>query len=134
MYSKSFWFYERDKVIPEDLYPVEASNYILNNLDIENMRIYNDFNWGSYLEFRGIKAFIDSRSGMFCDEFNPGVTILEDWLAVSDETIEYNEIFKKYDITHILVRNNEDLYNNLEEDKLWNLIYEDEYFTLYEKK
>lgn len=43
-------------------YPVEIADYIVNNLDIDSMRIYNDFHMGSYLEFKGIKVFIDSRS------------------------------------------------------------------------
>lgn len=44
------------------VYPVEIADYIVNNLDIDNMRIYNNFHMGGYLEFKGIKVFIDSRS------------------------------------------------------------------------
>ncbi len=43
-------------------YPVEIADYIVENLDVDNMRIYNDFHMGGYLEFKGIKVFIDSRS------------------------------------------------------------------------
>lgn len=114
------------------MYPVEASEYILENLDVENIRIYNDFNWGSYLEFKGIKAFIDSRSGMFCDEFNPGVTILEDWLKVSDNEVDYNKVFDKYSITHVLVRDMEVLNEEIKENNLWHQIYKDDNFILYE--
>lgn len=129
----SFLSMQGYKYVDESMYPVEASEYILENLDVENIKIYNGFNWGSYLEFKGIKAFIDSRSGMFCDEFNPGVTILEDWLEIYDEKADYNEIFNKYNITHVLVQYMENLHDQIDSDKLWNKIYEDKYFTLYEK-
>ena len=42
-------------------YPVEASDWILSNLDVKNMKLYNEYNYGSYLLFRGIPVFIDSR-------------------------------------------------------------------------
>lgn len=127
----SFLRMQRDVYVEKDLYPVDATEYILNNLDIENIRIYNGFNWGSYLEFKGIKAFIDSRSGMFCNEFNPGVTILEDWLAIYNDKINHNEIFDKYNITHVLVQNIEELNKKVQNDMLWKQIYKDENFTLY---
>lgn len=133
LYSESFFLYQSQGVVDESIYPVKASNYILENIDIANMRIYNDFNWGSYLEFMGIKAFIDSRSGMFCSEFNSGVTILEDWLKISNEEIDYNEAFDKYKITHVLVRNVENLNEKIGKDNLWQKIYNDKNFTLYEK-
>lgn len=129
----SFLSMQRNKYVEESMYPIEASNYILENLDVDTIKIYNAFNWGSYLELRGIKAFIDSRSGMFCNEFNPGVTILEDWLAVYDEKLNYNEIFNKYEITHVLVQNKEKLNEKIDKDVLWKKIYQDKYFTFYEK-
>ena len=78
-----------DDYIPKNQYPIEASNYILEKLDINNIKVYNHLNYGSYLEFRGIKPFIDSRTGMFTTEFNPGITILEDAMKVESNVAEY---------------------------------------------
>lgn len=122
-----------DELIPKRDYPVELSEYILENVDLENMRIYNHFNYGSYLEYKGIKAFIDSRSGMFCEEFNPGCTILEDWYAVDNGDKDYSEIFEKYDITHVVSKKFDTLANKLEEDENYDLIYSDKYWVLYER-
>lgn len=52
-------------------YPIDLAEYILNNLEVQDMKIYNSFNFGSYLEFKGIPVFIDSRSEMYTEEFNP---------------------------------------------------------------
>ena len=65
----------REKYVNEKKYPVEAVNFIKENLDYINLRIYNSFNYGSYLELSGIPAFVDSRSEIFTEEFN-NVTIL----------------------------------------------------------
>lgn len=60
-----------DDYVETKVYPVDATEYILNNLEVNDMRIYNSFNFGSYLEFKGIPVFIDSRSGIYTEEFNP---------------------------------------------------------------
>ena len=124
----------RKELIPLDEYPVQLSDYILENIKTENMKLYNGFNYGSYLEFRGIKTFLDSRSEVFCEEFNPGCTVLKDWHSIYSGEGNYEEIFEKYEITHVITKNNEVLNKYLERNMNWKLIYEDEYWMLYEKK
>lgn len=125
------------KQIPKEfvdvaVYPVQATEYILENLDIENMRIYNGFNYGSYLELKGIPAFMDSRSEMYCEEFND-TTILQDVIALENGVVTYNEIFKKYDITHVLIPNYYRINPYIADDEEYHIIYQDDAFTLYEK-
>lgn len=114
-------------------YPVLATNYILNNINLDKMRIYNHFNFGSYLEFRGIKTFIDSRSGVFTEEFNPGCTVLKDWKEVSNLTQNYNDVFDKYKITHALLYVDEPIAKLIRNDSKWKYIYQDSTFILYER-
>ena len=114
-------------------YPVSATQYIIENCDTSNMRIFNHFNFGSYLEFKGIKAFIDSRSGIFTEEFNEGVTILEDWINVVEGRENYNTLFNKYNITHALLYNDEIISLYIGTDPNWNLIYQDDIFVIYER-
>src|SRR5699024_8643402 len=59
-----------DEFISSNVYPVEASKYIKENLDIENIRLYNEYNYGSYLLYEGIPVFIDSRADLYTPEFN----------------------------------------------------------------
>lgn len=118
--------------IEEKSYPINATNYILKNVDIESMRIYNHFNFGSYLEFNGIKVFLDSRSEVYCEEFN-NTRILKDWYISSHGNINYNLTFDKYDITHALLYNNEIINNYIKEDKNYKLLYKDDYFSFYER-
>ena len=92
----------REKYVNEKKYPVEAVNFIKENLDYKNLKIYNSFNYGSYLELSGIPAFVDSRSEIFTEEFN-NVTILKDWLETSRGNVNYNDTFAKYEIDYAIV-------------------------------
>ena len=42
----------------------------LENIDLENARFYNEYNYGSYMLFRGIPVFIDSRADLYAPEFS----------------------------------------------------------------
>ena len=123
----------KEPYINKKIYPVEAVDYIKNNLNYKNMKIYNHFNFGSYLEFCDIRAFVDSRSEIFCKEFND-VEILQDWLNVRDFKVHYDEIFKKYNIDYVLVYNEEGINTYLDKDSNYEKIYKDEYFSIYNVK
>ena len=114
-------------------YPKEATEWILKNVDYENMRIWNNFNWGSYLELNGIKVFIDSRSGMYTEQENKGCTVLNDWYLIDTDNADYADILNKYRITHVLLQKNEKINDYLAGDDNYNQIYEDGLFVLYEK-
>lgn len=122
--------------VDETKYPVDASTYILDNLDIENIRLYNEYNYGSYLLFRGIPVFVDSRADLYSPEFNEGVTVFNDFLnlsGVNNDNIE--ETLDKYDITHLIMYKNTKLRTFIKQDEeKYNLLYEDDYFCIYERK
>lgn len=118
--------------VDEKMYPIKAADYIIKNIDLDKLRLYNDFNDGAYLEFRGIKVFLDSRSEVYCEEFND-TTILRDWYAVSRIKTDYTGIFAKYKFTHLLLYNDAKLLISISKDSNYKPIYSDEYFVLYEK-
>lgn len=115
-------------------YPVDAAEYILKNVDTNNMRLFNHFNFGSYLEFKGIKTFIDSRSEIYTTQFNKNCTILKDWNNTQLGNIDYKETFEKYGITHALLYKTEVINQFIDDDPKWKNIYEDDEFVLYEKQ
>jgi len=125
-----------DKFIDEKSYPVEAATYILNNLDIENIRLYNEYNYGSYLLYRGIPVFIDSRADLYSPEFNKGINIFNHYLnlsGVNNDNIE--ETLDQYDITHMIMYKKAKLRTFIKQNKeKYNLLYEDDYFCIYERK
>ncbi len=122
--------------IDEKTYPVDAATYIVDNLDIKNIRLYNDYNYGSYLLFRGIPVFVDSRADLYTPEFNDGVTVFNDFLSLSgvnNDKIE--ETLDKYNITHLITTKKSKLRIFIKRDvEKYNLLYEDDYFSIYERK
>jgi len=125
-----------DEYIDKSSYPVEASKYIINELDIENIRLYNEYNYGSYLLYKGIPVFIDSRADLYSPEFNDGVQIFNDFLdlsGVNNDKIE--ETLSKYEITHLIMYKDAKLRTFIKQDKeKYGLLYEDDYFCIYERK
>ena len=123
----------REKYVNEKKYPVGAVNFIKENLDYINLRIYNSFNYGSYLELSGIPAFVDSRSEIFTEEFN-NVTILKDWLETSRGNVNYNDTFAKYEIDYAIVEDKEIINTYISADENYEKVFDDETFSIYVKK
>lgn len=120
------------KYVDPKLYPTNAVTYILENIDYKNMRIFNNYSFGSYLMLNNIPVFIDSRLDVYCSEFN-NTDIFYDFISILTFSNYYETIFSKYDFTHILIKNDEYITKYLEQDTNYNKIYEDTYFTLFER-
>lgn len=122
--------------IDKSSYPVEASQYILDNLDVNNIRLYNEYNYGSYLLFRDIPVFIDSRADLYAPEFNEGKDIFSDYLSLSGvNNDKLEETLDKYQITHMIMYKNARLRTFIKQnDEKYNLLYEDDYFCIYQRK
>ena len=122
--------------IDETQYPVNASDYILNNLDVNNIRLYNEYNYGSYLIYRGIPVFVDSRADLYSPEFNKDVNVFTDFLDVYRVDIEDIEgIFNKYGFTHLIMKKSAKLRTVLKQKpETYVQLYEDDYFCVFERK
>ena len=131
-------------IVSTSSYPVKACDYILENVDIENMRIFNEYNYGSYLLYRGIPVFIDSRADLYTPEFNgtkdeegeyEGRDIFTDYINTTNISRYYENTFKEYDITHVLIRKNTKLNMLLSRDKEhYKELYSDDNFIFYERE
>lgn len=131
-----------NKIVNENSYPVAASDYIINNLDIENIRLYNEYNYGSYLLYRGIPVFIDSRADLYAPEFNgsknaegeyEGRDIFSDYINISSIATYYEDKFKEYEITHAIVKKNSKLNMFLSRDDNYKQLYTDKNYVIYER-
>ena len=129
--------------IDETSYPVEASQWIKEKLDYKNIKLFNDYNYGSYLLFEDIPVFIDSRCDLYTPEFNGtynknskkfvGKDIFSDFLNVSQIATWYDNVFKEYGATHVITGISSKLNMLISKDPLYNKIYSDKNFVLYER-
>ena len=129
----------KSKYVNEKSYPVKMSEFILqyfdeNNINIEDVRLYNEYNYGSYLLFKGIPVFIDSRCDLYAPEYNGGRDIFMDFIKSSNLDIWFEDIFKKYDITHVILYKDSKMNMIIQEAQLdgYNLLKEDDNFVFYE--
>jgi len=128
-----------NKFIDDKKYPVAAADWMLENLDVKNIKLYNEYNYGSYLLFRGIPVFIDSRADLYAPEFNKkdgeeGRNIFSDYINISAIGTYYETKFEKYGITHVIVVNNAKLNLFLSRSDKYKQLYKDDSFVIYERE
>ena len=112
--------YEMDIV---DIDPIVK--YITKNYDKDKVILYTDFNQGGYVEYYGLKTYIDPRAEVFVKKFNGK----EDIFAESRKMFNYSDGFdfdkfvEKYNFTHLIVNMNNGLYIALENSDNYILEY-----------
>ena len=104
-------------------FPVGAIPYL--KLE-ENQRIYNDYGIGGYLVWNEVKVFIDGRA----DLYSP-LGIFKESLLVDKG--EFEEVFKKYNITMALI-NKKSFLAKLLTNHGWERIWHDDNFVLLHKR
>ena len=125
-----------NRFIDETEYPVAACDYIIENLDLENLKLYNEYNFGSYLIFRNIPVFVDSRADLYTPQFDTVKKrdIFSDFMSLTTMGHWYEDTLSKYpEITHLFIYKNCRLDMMVSRDSNYNLLYEDNYFRIYEK-
>lgn len=126
----------KDKYVSESTYPIKACDYILENIDLGKARFYNEYNYGSYMIFRGIPVFIDSRADLYAPEFSgKEEDIFMDFIETSSIGKFYEDIFEKYNITHIITYENSktNMIITKTKDSNYKELYKDKYFVIYER-
>ena len=126
-----------DKFIDESSYPVQACDYILENIDLGKARFYNEYNYGSYMLYRGIPVFIDSRADLYAPEFSGKKDdIFMDFIDTSNIGKFYEDTFEKYDITHVICYKSSkmNMIITKTKDKNYKELYSDRYFVIYERE
>ena len=126
-----------DKFVSEKSYPVSACDFILENIDLGTAKFYNEYNYGSYMLFRGIPVFIDSRADLYAPEFsgNKDEDIFSDFINTSSISKYYEDTFEKYNISHVILgkKSKTNLIINKSHDENYKEIYSDDNFVIYER-
>lgn len=113
-------------------YPVAAVKWMKENLDVKYIRLFNDFNYGSYLLFQDIPVFIDGRADAYDPEFNKDIgDVYIDYMTATSAQVWYGNILSKYKITHVITNKNSILDTQLQRDTVYKMIYDDGNFAIY---
>lgn len=131
-----------DNYIDTVNYPKGACDWIIENLDYKNIKLFNEYNYGSYLIYRGIPVFIDSRADLYAPEFNgskdssgkySGRNIFGDYINTSNISTYYETKMDKYDISHVISYSDSKLNMFFSRDDNYKQLYKDKKFVVYER-
>jgi len=126
-----FFDKRNDEYVSEKYYPVKAAKFIKENLDYKNIRMYNRYDYGSYLLMQGIPVLLDSRCDLYTPEFNRNVYVLDDFMDVQYGEKSIFELLEQYDLGYALVPIDGFENTYMKENENCAKIYQDENFILY---
>lgn len=102
----------------------QATDYIIADNDKESPIIWVGYNNGGYLEFRGLKPYLDPRAEVFLKANNHQKDILQEYHDLETSAITYQDFLSRYDFDYILTVKNDLMYQYLEEDPHYKLVLE----------
>ena len=118
----------KQEFVDDYLYPVDMVKWMKSNLKMEDVKLYNDYDFGSYLIYKNIPVYIDSRSDLYTKPFNGKRDIFDECMKITEH---YGRVFHKYDITHILTFQNTYLNQILAASSNYELVHKEGRFMLY---
>jgi hypothetical protein len=108
-------------------YPVEALAYIESN-GLADARIYNSYNWGGYLIWRGYPVFIDGRADVYMDEF------MDEYVEAYQLRGNWRRPLDRYNVDVVLIESDSSLATLLTVSEEWVEIYRDEMAAIFDRR
>ena len=122
------------EIVSDKTYPIKAVEYIKENLDVDEIKLFNEYNFGSYMLFKDIPVFIDSRADVYDPAFNGWEDdIFRDFINLTGGCNDYEQKLEHYGITHLLIYRNSTLEKILRLDDNYKQLYNDAKFVIYER-
>ena len=119
--------------LPEDTYPLEAIEYINNNIG-KDKRIFNEYTWGSLMMCEDIKVFIDSRADLYTKEYSGKENDIGlDYIKINNCSGNYIKLLEKYDIEYLFIRKSSNLAKNILEHEEYKMVYQDDISCIIKK-
>lgn len=105
----------------------------LDSKEEKNLRIFNYYENGPYLEYHNYKTYIDSRAEVFIKKFNKKSDVLDEYDDVLKANISYQDFINKYNFTHFIVKKDTKFYHFLK-DNNYKVVYHYKEYQLFENK
>jgi hypothetical protein len=103
--------------------------------DKSAIKLYTDFNDGSYAEWRGYNCYFDPRAEIFLKANNHQEDIIEEAHNLQTMKLDYHEFLDKYLFDYLLINKKEDvLYKLMKFDNAgYQSILEEDNYVLYQR-
>lgn len=100
----------------------------------KDIKLYADYNNGSYFEYSGYHPYMDSRAEIFIKKNNGKEDIFDEACKVKKGTINYKKFLQKYDFDYIIVEDDDSLYYYLKKDESYQVVLKEKNKKLYKKE
>ena len=105
-------------------FPVGAIEY-LESAGLSEKRMYNSYNWGGYLLWRGYKVFIDGRADVYLDEF------MNEYVLAYQLRGDWRRPLDKFGVDYILIESGASLEALLQVSDEWERVYRDDQAVVF---
>ena len=114
---------------------IDAMQNDIDENNVTDLRLFNGFNVGGYLEFKGYTTYIDARADSFIEEANHDFDYLTEYFKVVDGKKNYKKVFNKYNFNYALIekKSEKPLYVNLKNDNNYELIFKNKEYAVFKK-
>ena len=100
----------------------------------KKIKLYTDFNDGSYYEYHGYKCYIDSRAEVFIKNINRKEDIFHEYYLLFTEKIDYDNFINKYNFDYMVVNKESSLYKYLSNVDVYKIVMKSEDRYLFVRK
>jgi hypothetical protein len=107
-------------------FPVAAVDF-LQESGLADTNIYNHYDWGGYLLWRGVPVFIDGRTELYGNEF------FLSYLQAFEARESWQEPLEAYDVQTVIMPRNSALATLLTTSPEWQEVYVDEQARIFER-
>jgi hypothetical protein len=94
--------------------PVRAVTYLKHH----HGRVFSTYLWNDYLDYEGIRVFVDGRTELYTD-----TPVLRQYLAVNDLTTNPDSVLRQYRVNYVLWPTKSALSLYLKEDRKWRVVW-----------
>lgn len=112
-------------------------NYLEKNYP-KNIKLYTDYNSGSYALYKGFKVYIDPRAEVYLKSNNKKEDIYIEYYDLQHSLIDVSDFLEKYNFDVILLDTKDKIYDYFNDkekqnDNLYKEVYKDKEYVIYEK-
>ena len=127
--TKIFNFYDSDFVSEE------AIDFLKENYNVQDLKLFNEYHLGAYMLFRDIPVFIDSRVNEYTRPFNPDLErdVYDDYISIIDLKKNWREVEAYYDFDGYFISKSEALTEVLSVDSDYEKVWENNKLVIFMK-
>ncbi|MBN1936780.1 MAG: hypothetical protein JW934_19120, partial [Anaerolineae bacterium] len=114
----------KNRAAEASYFPVRAVEFIEQS-GLADQRMYNSYNWGGYLLWRGYKVFIDGRADVYLDDF------MNEYVLAYQLRGDWRVPLDRFDVDYVLIERGASLATLLAQTDEWVQVYEDNLAAIF---